>query len=705
VSTFTLNIGKYRNILISIGLFLLLDASVLMLNFYISYEIADDAASINLAGRQRMLSQRMTKSLVDLGYADNTSKTQQHSIDELRLSRNVFDSTLSAFADGGTATDAQGNPVMLKRASDPESRRALTSAQTIWMQYRTQIDAVLQLSSTPVVFSDTRYQRTIDEAIRFGRANNLALLKLMNDLTVSLESVAASKAQRLRLIQTAGIFMALINFFIILFHFIGQLQKGDKVLEAARKETTEILQTVNEGLFLVHSDLSIGSQCSKELDKIFNLASYEGVNFKDLLKDIISEKDLETAHGFVRLLFNEKVKEKLIKDLNPLDHIQVNIDDGKGAYVTKYLSFDFKRVMQGHDIVDVLVVVNDITETIKLEEALDEAKAQNEKQIAMLTHILQANPAQLKLFLNNAYRCFSDINQLLKQPAKKQSQFKEKIHTIFTEVHRFKGDASALELTDFAAMAHKFESELAEMKDRNGLRGQDFLGLTVHLNQMISHTQAITHLMKKLSDFGADPAATKNSHQAPGNSWQHLTRLVSDIAGRYKKKAILVTSGLNEIYLSEELHNTINSVCVQFIRNAIVHGIESPDERESLQKDECGRIDIRLAECGDGTLELVIRDDGAGFDYQKIREHALNTGEWSEQEIEGWDNKQLLSLIFTPGFTTADQLTEDAGRGVGMGVIMQKIKAHNGRIIVSNCHNRYSRFVICFPREAIAKAA
>lgn len=694
----TFNIGKYKNIIVSIALFLILDASVLIMNFYISFQIAEDATSINLAGRQRMLSQRMTKALLDLEYSYEDSTSRDKIINELQSSRNLFDETFSAFDNGGAATGAGGDKVNLNKAVDVDSRNAVDSAKSIWLAYRNKIDDVLQIKSPNERF-------ILIDAISFGQANNLALLKLMNDLTVSLEQVAASKAERLRLIQTAGIFMALVNFFIILFHFLGELRRGDEVLEEARKETSEILLTVNEGLFLIHEDFTIGSQRSEKLYEILNVDHSNDVNFEVLLKDIISDKDLESAQGFLRLLFNPKIKAKLIGDLNPLESLQVNIDDGSGSYTIKHLSFDFKRVMNGKVIVDVLATVNDITEKVMLERELEAAKQNNEQQMQMLTNILHANPSLLKSFLDNAYSCFSVINHLLKRPAKTQSQFNEKVNEIFIEIHNFKGEAGALDLDEFASMAHEFENDLDYIKKAQQVKGQDFLSLTVRLDKMITYAQSIAGLVDRLSKFSQFKNNAENEAVDRYSSWQHLDKLTENLSAKYHKNVALVTSGLNDMIIPDALKETINSISIQFIRNSIVHGIELPQDRDALQKQPQGRIDLRLSTTPNGHLEMIFKDDGSGFNFEKLRERALQSNQWSEEEIDHWDNKRLLSLIFTPGFSTAEHVSDDAGRGMGMDVVMQKIKQSKGKINISHKEGQFTRFVVTFPLTSMSQVA
>lgn len=689
-------IGKYKNILVSIGLFLILDASVLILNFYISFQIAEDATSINLSGRQRMLSQRMTKSLLDLDYSFENPKQLEKIMKEIELSRHLFDETFTAFDRGGVATGAGGNKINLNMADDTSSRNALESARSIWDGYKYKIDKVID---------NPNDNESVKSAIAFGQENNLALLKLMNDLTVSLESVAASKAERLRLIQTAGIGMALVNFFIILFHFVGQLRKGDVILEQARKETSEILLTVNEGLFLIHEDFTIGSQRSDKLYEIMNISDDDDVNFESLLKDIVSIHDLEAAQGFLRLLFNPKIKENLIGDLNPLDKIQVNMANDDGSYSTKYLSFDFKRVYNESSIVDVLATVNDITVTVLLEKQLSQAKEHNEQQIEMLTGILHANPSLLKVFLDSVYNCFSTINRLLKQPSRNQIQFHDKVNAIFVEIHNLKGESSALSLTEFVTLCHEFEEELVSIRDLKEIKGQDFLSLAVRLDKIINYAQSVTALVEKLSHFGRFSPSPEIEYSETAGQWDQLSTLTKELSDKYGKKVMLASSGLHDSNIPTELKETINSICIQLIRNSIVHGIESPAEREAAQKQSQGRIDIRLSSTSNGIIEMVFKDDGAGFNFDKLRQRALHTGRWSEQDVELWDNKRLLSLIFTPGFSTADEVNDDAGRGVGMDVVMQKVKEVKGKINISHKENQYSRFTISFPLMAVSNVA
>ena len=696
--------GKYRGIIISIALFLLLDASVLLFNFYVSFEIADDAVGVNLAGRQRMLSQRMAKTLFVLDASRDDPIGFKTAFDELQLSKRLFDETLNAFNSGGLVRGAGNEVVTLEPVTNRLGRDSLHNTLALWQPYK---NAIENFSND--VVQNAPSDSSLAVAVAMARVHNLTILASMNDLTLSLEQVAASKATRLRIIQTVGISLAILNFLFIMLHFVRQLRDSDRVIEKARRETTEILETVNEGLFLIDKNLMIGEQHSARLVDVLGQHEFAGKSFQGLLENIVSEKDAETARGFIELLFDAKVKEKLIGDLNPLNLVEVNIAQINGGFLTKHLQFSFARAYQKDEddvqfISHVLVTVLDITEQVKLERALNESRKHNESQLEMITGLLHTHPSLLKEFIANSFTCFNRINNILRQSAKTNQAVRDKATSIFREIHNFKGEAASLKLEFFENAAHKMEDTLALLCDKRDLSGNDYLGLTVQLESLISYTQQIEHLTEKLGQF----AVVSSKVQRPvtnqsitgsrrSDGWDHLNDFVQNIAMRNGKLVKLVASGLSEIELAADRQQQLKEICIQLLRNAVVHGIETPRDRELSEKPMMGRIDLRLAKISDTEMELTVMDDGQGLDYEAIRSKALDSGKWPEDEIESWTNKQLLGLIFHEGISTAKDINKDAGRGVGMEAVMNHVLTQRGKISVSSRTGRHCRFVITLP--------
>ncbi|HEY8939569.1 MAG TPA: ATP-binding protein [Cellvibrio sp.] len=693
------NYGKYKGILISVALFILLDASVMMLNFYVSFEIAEDAVGINLAGRQRMLSQRMAKSLYALNSEASDSQAFKDAVNELKTSSSLFDETLNAFTNGGETHNANKQLVQLPQVKAPSGQASLTAAAAIWRPYKTQIDQLLD-----AIQNQSDFTESLPQALVLAKQYNLSLLGYMNDLTISLENVAASKATRLRIIQTVGITLAIINFLFIMLHFLRQLRDSDLILEKARKETTEILQNVNEGLFLVDENMIIGEQHSARLSDILGNGEIAGQSFQLLLETMVSEKDAETARGFIELLFDKKIKEKLIGDLNPLNLVEVNIAQASGGFLTKHLQFSFARAHQGTIISHVLVTVQDVTEKVRLEKALAESRKHSESQIEMLTSLLHTHPSLLQEFISNSYACYNRINNILRQPAKTTALVREKATGIFREIHNFKGEAASLKLEYFEGQAHAIEDTLDELRSKPDLTGNDYLPLTVQLENLISYTQQVQQLTEKLALFGNQvvkslPAASEK--KVVGNrrhdGWLHLGDFVQSIAQRNGKLVKFVASGLQDIELEPDYAQQVKEICIQLLRNAVTHGIETPTDRELSEKPIEGRVDLRIAKLSDDEMEISVTDDGAGLDYSAIRAQAIASGRWDEDEIDSWGNKHLLALIFHEGFSTAKEVSRDAGRGVGMEAVMNHVLQHRGKITVSSRRGRHCRFVITLP--------
>jgi len=685
-------LGKYKSVIVSIALFIILDASVLMLNFYISFEIAEDAVGVNLAGRQRMLSQRMVKSVLDIDYSLDDEVEQRRALEELNFTIELFDQTLMAFDQGGIAKAADGGDVTLSAVTSEVGRASIEDAKRLWEPYQ----ALLKSVSINRLANGASGEASVSllGAIGYAKRYNLELLRLMNNLTVDLENVASSKATRLRLIQTVGIGLAVINFFIILFHFIGQLKEGDRKLEVAREETKKIMDTVNEGLFLVDADYAISSQHSKKVSSMFGKTDISGNSLEELLADLVSSKNMETTKRFIGLLFREEIKSNLISDLNPLREIEVNISDESGGYVSKYLRFEFTRAYEDNRVKNVLVTVNDITEKVSLERELESVREQTEQQLEVLTGILHTNPKILKRFVGGCFEGFHRINLLLREPAKSDLSLRKKLNDISVEIHSFKGEAGALGLESFQELAHKFESDIGEIRSKQDVSGDDFFPLVVQLDKLIRHAETVQSLSDKLSAFGREDDGDLN---AGAGEWDHLQHLTQTVSERLGKKVELVTSGLTEVPMTDEIKSLVSEVSVQCIRNAICHGIETPQDRLESYKFDIGRIDLRLVRTADGHLELSIKDDGQGFDYDALRSRAIASGLWTEQELESWDSKRLVSLIFEPGFSTEDGEHMDAGRGVGMDVIKEKVKGFRGKIRISSRRGTSTHFLISIP--------
>ena len=178
-----------------------------------------------------------------------------------------------------------------------------------------------------------------------------------------------------------------------------------------------------------------------------------------------------------------------------------------------------------------------------------------------------------------------------------------------------------------------------------------------------------------------------------GATFSRFPRLVRDLASTFGKKITLQTVG-EETELDKGVVERIGDPLTHLIRNAIDHGIESPAERVAAGKPEEGHIVLRAFHEG-GSVAVEIADDGGGLNTARIREKAIATGLLSP-DADATD-EQIHSLIFEPGFSTAQTVTDVSGRGVGMDVVRKNIEALGGSVTIQSERGRGTRFRIKLP--------
>lgn len=676
---------RYRTIVAAVALFLVFDLGVLIVNFVLSSRIEADAAAVNLAGRQRMLSQRTVKSLLLTQATVASAGDPTEALDELKLTVKLFDSTLQAFDQGGTVTGADGRPVVLSAVEADAERASVNQGLALWAPYKRLIDAALAPGEPDVI--------ALGQAVEYARTKNLALLKAMNDLTVALEKGASGRAEGLRRMQVAGISLALINFAIILFHFIRKLGESDRRIEAARRETTEILDTVQEGLFLLGPDGRMGGQFSASLPHILHREIRAGEDFFALLKGMVPDAMRRTAREYVELLFAGRVKEKLIGDLNPLNRLEVLVEKAGGGHETRYLDIQFSRVMNAARISHLLVTVLDITERVRLEAAVEEARRRAGDEVGLLMSTLNVHPGELNDFLARTHAELLKANDLLKARHGRAYPYQQTVQSVFRAIHALKGEAAALGLESVEVLAHDFEQHLAALQQRESVTGEDMLALPVHLNRLLEHLELIEGIAQRVAGARGTSAAVTN--EASGGLEAELRRLADRIAVVQEKRVRVETDLAALARLPDSARQALKDVAIQLVRNAVVHGIERPTERASAAKPEQGTISVALRATESGQYEFIVRDDGCGLQLERIRAALAKSGRYRPEELRSLDERALVMKIFEPGFSTVSgQAGRDAGRGVGLDVVKARLAEVRAQIRIATQSGRYTEFRI-----------
>lgn len=724
--------SRYRGLILSIAAFLALIGVLLAFTFYTSSVLERNTTLVNISNKTANNAQAIIKDLFDLqsSIGEHINSPHQKRVRE-RLENNTqdIDRLLVSMREGSEYNDEAGNTYQIPNITTATEVSALEEAQQDWNNLKPLISDYLEGAS------DIRIDSSDELALAYEQAKTSSLR--MNDaldrLTSEVYKETERQANTIRLIQILGVAAIFAYFLIFVFFFVRRLRDTDAEALAARRETQEIMETVNTGLFLLDKDLNIGQQHSRALNGIIGEDRLSGENFADVLRGRISDKDLKTTRQFIEQLYNPRVKEKLVDSLNPLHKVMLHNTSGEESTTNRYLDFKFSRVYEDKDIARILVNVNDVSDAVYLEQRLEKERSQNDMQIEMLTTILNVNPKIINEFISNTKAHIDKMNNILKNPGSSQFELEGKLNAIYREMHSLKGEASALKLHSFTKIASDAEDKLDALQNQGKLSGNNFLPLAVHLDDLLSLSNTIETLGERInqaapkSSNSAKPMAkspvavnssTANHAQSTKQSTPNTTIAASneidlsddasdeqlsyyqnfaqDIAVRQGKQVQLNGHNLAEVTIPERLKQPIREISIQLLRNAVVHGIESPEARQSAGKSSIGSIDLEIQQ-DNQNLIIALQDDGQGIDYEGIRRKLIADGRFTADKASQMTDGELLKTLFASGFSTKEQADEDGGRGVGLDVIKALVKEHNGKLNVNTELGKMTRFVITLP--------
>jgi two-component system chemotaxis sensor kinase CheA len=695
--------NKYKELIFSVALFLFLDTGILGMNFYITTQLDKDAHAISMMTRQQTFAEAVMNNLHAV-YIDAKTPDAPYmkTIDLMAAPFHKFDETLDSMRYGGMLIGAgQGGDNLFSQDDYQEMNKdSLDKVDAIWKEYR-----LLLLPIASAYFND--YSRSdvvarTEKALAFAKTKHPEMSILLGEMANTIESTTRKKVQDIRKVQAVGILLAIANFALILFHFIRKMTHSDSAADKAQHEVREILGSVNEGLFLLDKKLDIGEQHSASLDRILPGETFVNRNFIDVMRPYITNKMLSTSSEYIELLFSEHIEESLIQDLNPLQEVSVHIDSKDGSFSVRHLQFSFRRTWNSQQLSHVLVSVSDITESTLLREALKKSEQKSEDDMAMLTAILHLDPQVLDDFLIASNETLEQINRVFRQTGRNHQALAEKLVKTQRLAHKLKGDCSLIDLRFLVERVHHFENRLKTLHEKPTLSGDDFVGPAVDLDRLmrdVSNVQALTTRLSQFSKTGTFNTEKGTSHSTRDINWHQQLQKMADSIARDEGKAVqILWNGHATEQMPSSLRAAIQDVIVQCTRNAVCHGIETPDMRMALGKIESGTISIALQQ-NKNTITLKIHDDGSGINLKEIRAKALENRIMSAEALEKLDTAKLLTMIFHPNFSTARNSSLHAGRGVGLSLVREILRNNKASVSLKHRAGQHTEFSFSFPTE------
>jgi len=222
----------------------------------------------------------------------------------------------------------------------------------------------------------------------------------------------------------------------------------------------------------------------------------------------------------------------------------------------------------------------------------------------------------------------------------------------------------------------------------------DMLSLTFEIEKLVQEKEGFRPIIEKINSFKVKEEERKSSEALLIES---LHKTVDRAAADMEKKVRFIATDIDTEALEKGPRQVMKEVLMQLVRNSVAHGIESPTDRLDCGKKEAGIIRLSIKTRGQN-IHVKLGDDGRGFDYKKIAEKALQKNIIKAEDAE--NREALFKVLFSPGFSTANTENVHAGRGIGLNLVQDRVRAAKGSLTVQTELGKGTVFNIVFPASS-----
>jgi two-component system chemotaxis sensor kinase CheA len=476
---------------------------------------------------------------------------------------------------------------------------------------------------------------------------------------------------------------------------------ANRLLMEERDEIAAMKDNLKTGVFLMDRDSVIQLNYSRSLETIFPLSSSKK-KFIDILAASFTVHDLETVKDFFDMVRMRVRPQNQLEFINPLDEFTYTSTETRES---KTLRCRFVPVERNDDTF-LLGTVDDITEETMLKKQLEEEAAKRDEDMRSLFEVVHVEPTILMTFSEDAtYNLDAGLALLHEARNDANPAIEAVLVRLYQLVHSVKSDAYIVGLNVYGDKLHRIESEIKCLRDRAAgapaLTPDVFPTFIARLEEMEEEKDKLFNILVQIH------TATAQKLEEQDIIIASLKRACDRVSVDLGKQVRFETAQIDQEALKAAPYRQLKSILIQLVRNAVYHGIESPERREAAGKDKTGVIRFSLQQqnqpsAADGdasaksgsTLLITIEDDGIGLNFEKIRSKALARGLIAETDA-GAD--KLVEALFTPGFSTAETEGAHAGRGIGLNLVQDEVRALQGSIDVRTERGKGTAFIISIP--------
>ncbi|CAN7648919.1 ATP-binding protein [Caballeronia sp. LjRoot29] len=524
---------------------------------------------------------------------------------------------------------------------------------------------------------------------------------------------------------------------------IEKIQENSALLKQKTADIQAMLQNMQQGILTVVSGAVVHAEYSAHLEAIFETKDIAGRSLMDLVfsdtdlgSDVLSQVDAASHACLGEDSMNFEFNQHLL-----VHETTKRMPDGR----IKILDLSWSAITDETDtIARLMLCVRDVTEL----RALAAETSEQKRRLEMIGEILAINQEKFHHFIESSTSFISENERIIREHRQANGAA---IAELFRNMHTIKGNARTYSLQYLTDIVHETEQSYDELRKPDAQRTWDQEGLVQELARVREVVESyaeinevslgrkgpgqggnaeryltidIEHIQESLRQLEAMNVGNPEDLIEMRDSVSQTLRLLGtesigqvlsgvldslpSLATELGKDAPVVRIRDNNTRLRSHASGALKNVFMHLLRNSMDHGIETPEARTAQGKTPVGTIDINV-QLEEDAVRITLKDDGRGLALGRIRNIAIERG-WVGSD-EKTSDEEIADLIFRPGFSTAEQVTEVSGRGVGMDAVRDFLKRANGSIKLSFSDDRegaeFRQFetVVCLPDDVAVESA
>ena len=510
------------------------------------------------------------------------------------------------------------------------------------------------------------------------------------------------------------LFLAIMGVIVIFFvilqigkYALDTLNRTRRELRVERDLIATMKDNLSAGLFLMDKNFVIQPSYSKSLEDILGTREIAGKKMTSFLASSVTAKERDTIEDYFTMVLTRQFDAKMLEEVNPIIEFAYADESTKKE---KILKTAFTAVDMGSNEFFLMGTMEDISATKELQRQLAAETKKREEEMQTLFQVIQIDPVVFGEFIEDIEFEFDHIKDALKNTS---ASGKDTMVDIFQSVHAIKSNAVILGLDNFGAKLHELENIIKNYRDgkeaSNEVYIENIVHVTVELEKIMKEKDKFREIINRIKSFKTTTAkGNARKDQFIKDQFiliETLTNACKKAASAQNKKVDFLADNMTALNLEKNSRRALKEVLTQLVRNSVYHGIEAPEDRIAIGKKDTGVIRLSITE-ENNQVHINFSDNGRGLDFQKIRNIAIKQKLLSEEDA---DNENLrfqaiFQAIFSPGFSTAESADINAGRGIGLNLVKDRIDQLNGRIKLSSENGKGTVFDFYIPTKVSAKA-